>query len=242
MTLSQFNNKEVHSCGCVGPKKGKDSPNFKHGMSRTRIYNVYRDMYNRCYNSEDVSFPNYGARGVKVCEEWLGDNGVSNFCEWAYANGYDKKAKRGDCTLDRIDVNGNYEPDNCRWETAKTQSNNKTNNLYYEIDGVTKTLSEWCEKYGISCVQTVYGRLKRGMDIKTALTKPLRKKLSEMTEEELEERKLHRLEMDRKWREEHKEQIQKSREKWIKNNPDKNRESKRKYEEKKKMERLNEHD
>ena len=118
------------------------------------------------------------------------------------------------------------------------QANNKRNNNYYTIDGVTKTLSEWCREYGNLCVQSVYGRLKRGMDIKTALTKPMQKKVSEMTEEELAERKRKALERDRKWRSEHKEQIQASRRKWIENNPEKNIQSKRRYEEKKKMQKI----
>lgn len=98
----------------------------------------------------------------------------------------------------------------------KIQSNNKTNNSYYEIDGVVKTLTEWCEEYNIKCMNSVRCRIKRGMDIKTALTKPMQKKVKDMTPEELEERKIKRLEKDRKWREEHKEQVRKSREKWIK--------------------------
>lgn len=238
MQLSQFYNIAVHSCGCVGVPKGKDNNRYIHGMSRTRIFNVYRDMINRCCDPNDISYIHYGARGIKVCDEWLGDKGVKEFCEWAYENGYDKNAKRGQCTLDRIDPNGDYCPENCRWVSMSVQANNKTNNNYYTIDGVTKTLSEWCREYGNLCVQSVYGRLKRGMDIKTALTKPMQKKVSEMTEEELAERKRKALERDRKWRSEHKEQIQASRRKWIENNPEKNIQSKRRYEEKKKMQKI----
>lgn len=238
MTLSRFNNPSVHSCGCVGVAKGKDSPNYKHGMSRTRIFNVYRDMINRCYNHNDVSYIHYGARGVTVCDEWLGDKGVKEFCEWSYKNGYDENAPRGKCTLDRIDHNGDYCPENCRWVSMSVQANNKRNNNYYTIDGVTKTLSEWCREYGNLCVQSVYHRLQRGWDIKTALEKPMQKKVSEMTEEELAERKRKALERDRKWRSEHKEQVQASRRKWIENNPEKNIQSKRRYEEKKKIKKM----
>ena len=238
MTLSRFNNPSVHSCGCVGVAKGKDSPNYKHGMSRTRIFNVYRDMINRCYNHNDVSYIHYGARGVTVCDEWLGDKGVKEFCEWSYKNGYDENAPRGKCTLDRIDPNGDYCPENCRWVSMSVQANNKRNNNYYTIDGVTKTLSEWCREYGNLCVQSVYHRLQRGWDIKTALEKPMQKKVSEMTEEELAERKRKALERDRKWRSEHKEQVQASRRKWIENNPEKNIQSKRRYEEKKKIKKM----
>lgn len=238
MQLSQFYNENVHSCGCVGVPKGKDSKRYIHGMSRTRIFSVYRDMINRCYDKNDISYSNYGARGIVVCPEWIGNRGVENFVEWAYKNGYDENAPRGKCTLDRIDVDKGYSPSNCRWVSMSIQANNKTNNNYYTIDGVTKTLSEWCAEYGNLCVQSVYGRLKRGMDIKTALTKPMQKKVSEMTEEELAERKRKTLERDRKWRSEHKEQIQASRRKWIENNPEKNIQSKRRYEEKKKMQKI----
>lgn len=213
----------------------RKSTKRKHGLSRTRIYGVYRDMYNRCYNPKDISYSHYGGRGIIICDEWLGDDGFLNFREWAYNNGYDENAKRGKCTIDRKDSNGNYCPENCRWSDSSVQSNNKRNNLYYTIDGVTKTLSEWCREYGNLCVQSVYGRLKRGMDIKTALTKPMKKKVSDMTDDELAERKRKALERDRKWRAEHKEQIQASRQKWIENNPEKNIQSKRKYEEKKKI-------
>lgn len=233
MTLSRFNNPSMHSCGCIGVPKGSDSPNFQHGMSRTRIYGVYRDMYNRCYNKDDISYPNYGAKGITICPEWLGDCGINNFSEWAYANGYDENAERGKCTVDRIETDKGYSPDNCRLVSMQTQNNNKGNNRYFEIDGITKTLSEWCKEYGNLCVQSVWTRVKNGMDIKTALTKPMQKKKSEMTEQELRERKQRKLETDRKWRAEHKEQVQESRNKWKRNNPEKDKESKRRYEEKK---------
>lgn len=206
-----------------------------HGLSRTRIYGVYRDMYNRCYNEKDISYDNYGGRGIKVCQEWLDDFMI--FRKWAYDNGYDENAPRGTYTLDRINPDGDYEPSNCRWANNYTQMNNKRNNLYYEIDGVTKTLSEWCREYGNLCVQSVYGRIKRGMDIKTALTKPMRKNVKDMTEEEKEIRRQKALERDRKWRAEHKEQIKASRRKWVENNPDKDKECKRNYEEKLKEKR-----
>lgn len=238
MTLSRFNNPSVHSCGCVGIPKGEESPYYQHGMSKKRIYGVYRDMFNRCYNPKDISYKNYGAKGITICDEWLGNNGIKNFSDWAYDNGYDENAERGECTLDRINVEKGYSPENCRLVSMEIQANNKTSNRYFEIDGEIKTLSEWCREYGISCVQSVYGRLNRGMDIKTALTKPMQKRVKDMTKEEIEERKRKRLESDRKWRKEHQEQIRASRRKWVENNPEKDKECKRKYEEKKKLERI----
>lgn len=237
MKLSQFLNPNKHSCGCIGAKKGEESPNYKHGMSRTRIYNVYQDMYNRCYNPNDISYTNYGGRGITICQEWIGDSGINNFCDWSYANGYDENAKRGECTIDRIKVDEGYSPDNCRWVSMIVQSNNKTNSRYYEIDGVVKTLSEWCRDYGNMSVQSVWRRVEKGMDIKEALTKPKRKNKADMSEEEIKESENRKIEKTRKWREQNRQRIYEKQKAWNLANPEKVKASKRKYEEKKKAEK-----
>jgi len=126
------------SCGCICKK---------HGMFGTRIYNVWHSMKQRCYVKNHISYKNYGGRGIKVCDEW---QEFTPFMDWAYANGYDENAERGECTLDRIDPNGNYCPDNCRWATAKEQSNNKNANVYLEYKGVIDTLSNHARNAGIS--------------------------------------------------------------------------------------------
>ena len=82
-------------------------------------------MMARCNNPNVKAYKNYGGRGISVCEEWSGENGYENFYLWAMSHGYDENAERGDCTIDRINNNGNYEPSNCRWVDMKVQNNNK---------------------------------------------------------------------------------------------------------------------
>lgn len=207
----------------------------RHGMSKTRLNNLYHSIKRRCYAEKCSSYKNYGGRGIKVCDEWLGKDGFRNFANWAYANGYDENAPRGECTIDRIDVNGNYEPSNCRWVSNKEQSNNKRNNRYIEIDGVTFTFKQWCEKYNISA-GAVYGRMERGMDFETAIKTPKRKTCKTMTEEELTEYKKKKREETKKWIKDNWEHVYRKKKEWEKKNIEKVRESqkksKKKYKEK----------
>ena len=83
----------------------KNKKNEKHGMSKTRIYRIYRCMKSRCYNSNDSDYSDYGGRGITICPEWLGEHGFENFTKWSMENGYVKNL-----SIDRINVNGNYEP------------------------------------------------------------------------------------------------------------------------------------
>lgn len=127
------------SCGCLKHK----AYNIKHGLRNERIYHIWRLMKDRCYNKNSHSYGNYGGRGITVCEEWKND--FKAFYDWAISNGYNKDLKSFDCTLDRIDVNGNYEPSNCRWITIKEQSVNKSNTIRVSINGISKPLREWCD-------------------------------------------------------------------------------------------------
>lgn len=115
---------------------------IKHGKYHTRLYRIYSNMKKRCYNSNMINYKNYGGRGIKVCNEWL-DNFMT-FYDWAMDNGY-----RDDLTIDRIDINGNYEPANCRWLTYKQQANNRRNNVYLTYDGKTQTMKEWADELNI---------------------------------------------------------------------------------------------
>lgn len=112
------------SCGCLHNEL-LQAGNVKHGGRYDRLYKVYTNMKNRCYNQNSNDYQYYGARGIKICTEWLND--YTAFKKWAYANGYNDSAQHGQCTIDRIDVNGNYEPSNCRWVSMSVQSKNRRN-------------------------------------------------------------------------------------------------------------------
>lgn len=112
----------VQSCGCLGRENSAKS-HTTHGGSHTRLYGVWACMISRCYTPSNTSYQRYGAKGVKVCDEWRKD--FAAFQNWAMSNGYDETAKRGECTIDRIDVYGNYEPNNCRWVSMSAQNKNK---------------------------------------------------------------------------------------------------------------------
>lgn len=144
---------------------GVNNPNYKDGRKRTRLYSIYYHMLSRCYNSNTDYYYRYGARGITVCEEWR--KSFDAFYEWAINNGYDDTL-----TIDRKDVNGNYEPSNCRWATAKEQANNRSTNHNVTLNDETKTLTEWCLVYSIN-YRTVRDRLKRGWNYEKALTTPV---------------------------------------------------------------------
>jgi len=125
----------------------------KHGKRNTRIYNIWRSMRQRCSNPNTNRYSCYGGRGIKVCEEW---ENFSNFYEWAMRNGYED-----DLTIDRIDVNGNYEPSNCKWATQKEQQRNRRNTLHITAMGITLTVAEWGEKLN-TCSANIRAHYKRG--------------------------------------------------------------------------------
>lgn len=132
----------------------------------SRLYSIYAGMKERCSNPQHCAYSSYGGRGISYCEDW---QSFQNFKAWAESNGY-----TDDLTLDRIDVNGNYEPSNCRWSTFKEQQNNRTNNHFIEYNGELKTLQQWGEIFNIKWT-TLYKRLQSGWDVEKALTTPVRK-------------------------------------------------------------------
>jgi hypothetical protein len=124
-------------------------------------------MRQRCNNPKDISYPNYGGRGIRVCEEW--DTDFQSFYTWAIANGFSSELQ-----LDRIDTNGNYEPSNCRWVKRQTNMRNKRNNIVVQIDSNVKTLSEWAE-CSVIPYKTLFMRYKNGWRGKKLIS-PLRQK------------------------------------------------------------------
>lgn len=111
------------SCGCMIIKSTK-ARMTTHGKSQTRLYAVWKAMIQRCCNPADKNYNRYGGRGISICREWKND--YLSFYKWAMANGYNKDAPVGQCTIDRINNDKGYSPDNCRWVDLKTQQNNKS--------------------------------------------------------------------------------------------------------------------
>lgn len=118
-------------------------PAKTHGGTGTRLYRIWKNMKARCYRKSAREYGNYGGRGISICEEWKDD--FLSFRNWALSNGYKESL-----TIDRIDVNKDYKPSNCRWITNKEQQNNRRDNRIYEYDGKSLTLSQWSELLGMN--------------------------------------------------------------------------------------------
>ena len=158
-------NRGVISCGCIRQFHMKEisakTHPIKHGDGHRgkhhRLFDIWGGMRQRCNNPNDRSYPNYGGRGIKVCDEWNNiDTGYIAFKEWALSNGYSSKL-----TIDRIDVNGNYCPENCRWASDKLQLNNTRRNHYIQIGRYVFSVSIWAEIMGIN-TRTMFNRIKYG--------------------------------------------------------------------------------
>lgn len=139
---------DTKSCGCLNKEL-----RTKRGLYDSKLYNIHKAIKRRCYNENDKGYKNYGGRGISVHNEWLGEKGFINFYNWAMNNGY-----REGLSIDRKEVNGNYEPSNCRWTTMDVQANNKRENRNVTINGEIKTLAEWAKFAGIG-KQTLKERL-----------------------------------------------------------------------------------
>lgn len=152
------------SCGCY--RKDVLKNRKKHGDTNKRLYHIWNGMKQRCYNEHSKNYTNYGKRGIKVCDEWL--ENYLNFKQWALKNGY-----RDDLSIDRINNNKGYYPENCRWETAKVQANNTRNTKILTINNKTLSLQQWSEIVGIKS-STILARLNRGWSKHDSVFTPLK--------------------------------------------------------------------
>lgn len=157
-TGKDIRNGSTKSCGCLKTKVIVEAGlrNVTHGETKTRLYGIWRGMKKRCYIPSDISYKNYGAKGITVCNEWMGSYEV--FRDWAMANGYQEHL-----TLDRINSAGNYTPENCRWADWVTQARNRTNNVFVNFRGEEMTLSQVAEEVGES-KEMIWYRHKHGID------------------------------------------------------------------------------
>jgi len=155
------------SCGCLKLEFQKNGgANKTHGVSKTRLYAIWAGMITRCSNPNRAKAKkDYQDRGITVCTEW---HKFEAFQEWALANGYAEKL-----SIERINNNKGYSPDNCKWADAKTQANNRTTFCkYFTFNGETLTISQWADKIGIK-YSTLYQRLLNGWAINKALYTPV---------------------------------------------------------------------
>ena len=157
------------SCGCLMDKNRLGNAVRKHGMVKSKIYLIYASMKQRCLNPNNLHYKDYGARGISICDEWLGEHGFENFVDWAYKNGYDEAKSRNEQSIDRIDVNGNYEPSNCRWATMNEQMNNQRKTIKVEYNGAVYSLTELSELVGIKKYILYYRIRKQKMNVNDAI-------------------------------------------------------------------------
>lgn len=155
------------SCGCM-VRRSTIERNTTHGQSKTRLYTIWTSMKKRCFDPNSHAYHLYGNRGITVCDEWK--ESFESFRDWSIANGYSDSL-----SIDRIDVDGNYEPGNCRWTTAIGQARNKRNNRVVTINGVTKFMVDWFEESPVS-ITTIYQRLRNGWNVEDAILKPDQRK------------------------------------------------------------------
>lgn len=162
---SLLNGGKHTSCGCRLPTKGKNCPLYRHGYSAERLNLIWRNMHSRCYNTGDINFSNYGARGIAICKNW---HDYANFREWALKSGYDPRL-----TIERKDNDGIYEPENCCWITRREQAKNRTTTVLLTAWGETKCMSDWLRDPRCAVKESSLAtRLKKGCSHEEAIGLP----------------------------------------------------------------------
>lgn len=148
-------------------KSGKDHPLYKHGLYRSRLYGIWSNMKTRCFTETCRPYPDYGGRGITVCDEWKND--FMSFYNWAMSHGYSD-----DLSIDRIDNNGNYSPDNCRWTNKTVQSKNRRSCRLITYKGETKCLADWGRDLGIDRRTLSIRLFKNKWPVEKAFTTPVK--------------------------------------------------------------------
>jgi len=161
VNLNSLRTGAIKSCGCLLKESGKR--NKIHGYWQHRLYGIWAGMKQRCFNSKCNSYKYYGARGITMCLQWLD---FSLFLKWALSSGY-----KDNLTIERVDVNGNYEPGNCKWIPGKDQPANTRQSHWIFWKGHTKNISQWAKHTGL-CAETIRRRIAYGWPIDRALTEP----------------------------------------------------------------------
>lgn len=162
-------NGDAASCGCIKHEM-LEQRNTKHGKCGTPEYNTWANMLQRCTNDKLREYGDYGGRGITVCDRWTGANGFENFLQDMGPRPFSR------ASIDRVDTNGNYTPENCRWANDFTQAGNRRNNLYFTYRGERKCLSSWCRELNLNYEMT-YSRVKRGWTFEQAITLPYKARL-----------------------------------------------------------------
>lgn len=148
------------SCGCLKSESSR-SRTLKHNGTGTRLHSTWMSMKKRCYGAYYAEYYRYGGRGIKVCDEWR--NSFETFRDWALSHGY-----ADNLTIDRINLDGDYEPDNCRWITKQEQAYNRSDSVFVEYDGKRQTIAEWAVEKNID-YHKLYYRIKKGWSMERAL-------------------------------------------------------------------------
>lgn len=166
--VQSFNLKSgnTKSCGCLNTENIKNN-SVKHGCRHTRLYRIWTNMKSRCYNKNCASYTRWGGRGIEMCDAWR--ESFEEFMNWSMSNGYEEYL-----SIDRIDNDGNYCPENCRWTTVEEQCNNRSSSVFYEYNNELKTLPQLSKQYGVDC-HTLFARVnKLNWSIDRALKEPVK--------------------------------------------------------------------
>lgn len=169
VSVGDLRSGHTKSCGCLHQEIiNHGRAHFKHGMEGTIFYSKWAGMKRRCLNKNDKKYFRYGGRGIIVCDKWLKFNNFRDDMYQSYLEHFKQYGKN--TSIDRINNNGNYEPNNCKWSTQKEQTNNMRKNIFITYMGTTLTMKQWSEKLNI-CNTTLWNRLNKShWSIKKSLT------------------------------------------------------------------------